>query len=122
MEFTVKPHPLFKRDGKDIYLNVPITITEAVLGCKKEIPSLNGVIKLIVPSGTKTGDKERFKDKGIEDLNSYRKGDMYVIYQVIIPDKLTRDQKKLFEALSATNLDDNKDIKNFNNYVKQCKN
>lgn len=107
LEFIVEDHDYFTRDGDDIYLTVPLTITEAVLGCKKEIPTLyHGNIKLVVPEGTNTGDKQRIKGKGIENATSRKKGDMYIIMDVRIPKKLSRDQKKLFESLDETDLKD----------------
>lgn len=105
LEFVVKEHPLFIRDDKDIYLNLPITITEAVLGCKKEIPTLTGKVKLSIPAGSESGDKHRLKGKGIDSINGHSKGDMYVILDIIIPKKISKDQKKLFESLDKTNLD-----------------
>ena len=66
LEFRVKDHELFERDGNDIYLELPITIPEAVLGCKKEIPTLEGNIVLTIPAGSKTGEKHRIKDKGLK--------------------------------------------------------
>ena len=118
LEYRVMPHELFQRDEIDVYLELPITITEAVLGCKKEIPTLTGVVKLTIEPGSNTGDKLRLKGKGIEDVHSYRKGDMYVILNVIVPDKLSRDQKKLFEQLSKTDLE-TKEFNKFNNYMKK---
>ncbi len=118
LEYRVCGHELFERDGNDIYLEVPLTITEAVLGCKKEIPTLTGKVKLTIEAGSNTGDKLRLKGKGIEDVHSYRKGDMYVVLKVIIPDKLSRDQKKLFEQLDKTDLE-TKGFKRFNDYLKK---
>ncbi len=118
LEYRVSPHPLFQREENDIYLEVPLTITEAVLGCKKEIPTLTGNVKLTIEPGSNTGDKLRLKGKGIEDVHSYRKGDMYVVLNVIVPEKLSRDQKKLFEDLSKTDLE-TKDFKKFNDYMKK---
>lgn len=104
LEFRVKDHSLYERDGNDIYLELPITITDAVLGCKKEIPTLYGNVKLTIESGANTGDKHRLKGKGVEDLHSGSKGNMYVIINVVIPQKLDKKQKKLFEELDETNL------------------
>ncbi len=118
LEYRVLPHPLFERNGNDIYLEVPLTITEAVLGCKKEIPTISGTVKLTIEPGSNTGDKLRLKGKGIEDVHSYRKGDMYVVLNVIVPDKLSREQKKLFEQLSDTDLE-TKAFNKFNNYIKK---
>lgn len=105
LEYYVSEHEIFKRDGIDIYLELPITITEAVLGCKKEVPTIHGTVKLSIEAGTNTGDKLRLRGKGVEDVHSYRKGDMYVVVKVVVPSKLTRDQKKLFEQLSKTDLE-----------------
>ena len=106
LEFNVKAHEIYERDGNDIYLELPITIPEAVLGCKKDVPTIHGSVRLTIKEGAETGDKYRLKGKGIEDVHSYRKGDMYVIIKVTTPKKLSRDQKKLFESLAKTDLED----------------
>ncbi len=115
IEFNVKPHPIFERDGKDIYLTLPLTVSEAVLGCKKDIPTLYGNVSLTIPAGTSANDKMRLKGKGVEDPNSYGKGDMYVILDIKIPSRLTKEQKKLYEELSKLDNDDSffKKIKDF---------
>ena len=118
LEFRVKDHEIYERDGNDIYIELPITITEAVLGCKKEIPTLYGNVKLSIPEGSNTGDKHRLKGKGIEDLHSGTKGNMYVVLNVIIPDKIDKKQKKLFEELSETNLK-TRDFKKIEDYLKK---
>ena len=100
LEFVVAKHPLFDRDGKDIYFKLPLTIPEAVLGCKKVIPTMYGKVELTIPAGTQPDDKMRLKGKGLEDPNSYGKGDMYVILDMKVPTKLTKDQKKLYEELN----------------------
>jgi molecular chaperone DnaJ len=118
IEFTVREHEYFQRDEDDIYIELPLTITEAVLGCKKEIPTLYGNVDLTIPAGTQSNDKMRLRGKGIENVNTKRKGDMYVVIKVIIPEKLTREQKKLFEELSTTTLDNSKEFKIYKKYVK----
>ena len=117
LEFVVDEHEYYTRDGNDIYLKVPLTITEALLGCKKEIPTLWGNVKLQVAEGTNTGDKQRLRGKGIDNQGSKIKGDMYVIMDVRIPSKLTREQKKIIESLEDTDLDDSK-LTKFNKFVK----
>ena len=86
-------------------MELPITITEAVLGCKKKIPTISGKVELKIEPGTNTGDKLRLKGKGVEDVHGYRKGDMYIIVNVVIPKKINSAQKKLFEQLSKTDLE-----------------
>ncbi len=117
IEFYVQKHPLFIRDDNDIYIELPITIAEAVLGCKKDVPTLNGKVKLTIPSGTMTNDKHRLKGKGVQDVDGYGKGDMYVIIKVITPTKLTKEQKKLFEQLSKTDLEEGSEFSKIKKYL-----
>ena len=119
LEFKVADHKLFIRDENDIYLKVPITITEAMLGCKKEIPTLYGNVILTIPAGSNTNDKHRLKGKGVKEANSSHTGDMYVLLNVVVPKKLSRDQKKLVEALAKTKLDDDSEFKSFYKFVKE---
>ena len=116
LEFNVKGHEFFKRDGDDIYLNVPITITDAVLGCKKDIRTLDSIVTLNIKPGTNTNDKQRIKGKGVKNANTGRTGDMYIIFEVVLPDKLSREQKNLFEKLSDTNLE-NSEYNKFTKFV-----
>ncbi len=118
IEYSVSDHAIFERDEEDIYLEVPLTITEAVLGCKKVIPTLEGKVKLEVKAGTQNLDKVKLKGKGIKRVNSYSKGDMYVVFNVIIPTKLNRKQKELFTDLDKTDLDDETEFKKFKKYIK----
>ena len=118
IEFTVREHDFYQRDEDDIYIELPLPITEAVLGAKKEVPTLYGNVDLTIPAGTQSGNKMRLRGKGVENVNTKRKGDMYVITNVIIPEKLTREQKKLFEELSTTTLDNNKEFKIYKNCIK----
>lgn len=119
IEFIVEEHDYFIRDDNDIYIEAPINITEAVLGCKKEIPTLYGNVTLTIPSGSESGDKHRIKGKGINNESSRRKGDMYIVLKIVTPKKLSKEQKKLLESLSETNLDDDNDIKKFNKFIKE---
>lgn len=117
IEFVVSDHDYFVRDNDDIYLEVPLTLTEAVLGCKKEIPTLYSNVKLNISAGTNSGDKQRIKGKGVN--NSYRrhKGDMYVVFKVYTPKRLSREQKQLIQKLSETNMETD-EIKRFNKFTR----
>ena len=117
IEFSVKDHDLFIRDEEDIYLEVPLTITEAVLGCKKDVPTLNGVVTVDIKAGIQNGSKLKLKSKGVKIPNSLRKGDMYLIIKVIIPTKLDRKQKQIFKDLAKTDLDDDVEFKKFKKYL-----
>ena len=116
LEFRVKDHRYFEREDDDIYLEVPITMVEATLGAKREIPTMHGNITITIPAGTDSGTKQRIKNKGIKNAARRRTGDMYVIYQVQTPKRLSRDQKKLFESLAKTDLKDS-DIDKFNQFT-----
>jgi len=117
IEFTVKEHPLYQRDGDDIYLELPLTITEAVLGCKKEIPTIYGSVKLTIAPGATTGDRQRLRGKGISGVNSFGKGDMFVVINIVIPTKLSKDQKKLFEQLDKTDLEEGNQFNELRKYI-----
>ncbi len=118
IEYVVSEHKYFVRDNDDIYLEVPLTLNEAILGAKKVIPTLYGNLKLNVASGTNSGDKERIRGKGVDNKYTRHKGDMYVVYKVYTPNKLSREQKNIIEKLADTNLETD-EIKEFNRFVKQ---
>ena len=118
LEFTVKDHDFYKRNEDDIYIDLPLTLTEAVLGCTKEVPTIYGNVELTIPSGTQSLDKLRLRGKGIENVNTKRKGDMYAVVKVIMPEKLTKEQKSLFESLANTELDNSTVIKKYKKFLK----
>ena len=116
LEYVVAEHDYFVRDNDDIYLEVPITLTEGIIGCKKTIPTIYGNVKLSIPAGTNSGDKQRIRGKGVNNEYHRHKGDMYVIFKMYTPKKLTREQKDLITKLSYTDLDTS-EIKEFNKFV-----
>ena len=120
IEIRVKEHPLFKRDGMDLFIPLPLTITEAALGCKKEIPTLDGSVILSIPQGSQTGQRHKIKGKGLPSPSRRGVGDMYVILDVITPTKLDRKQKKLLEELNGTNLKTS-DFDLYEKYLKNIK-
>lgn len=96
----IKQHPLFKRRGDDLYLQVPITLTQAALGDEIEVSTLEGTgILLKVPQGTESGKLLRISGKGIPHFSGYGRGNMYVELQVKVPKKLSKRQKELLERL-----------------------
>lgn len=116
LEYIVAEHDYYVRDNDDIYLEVPLTITEAILGCKKTIPTLYGNVKLTVPAGTDSSEKQKIRGKGVNNEYRRHKGDMYVVFKVYTPKKLTREQKDLINRLSDTELS-TREIANFNKFV-----
>ncbi len=102
VEITVKPHKLFKRKGNDVFIDVPVTFVDAALGCTLRVPTLYGDEEVKVPEGTQSGAEFRIKNKGIKDLRSNSKGDMFVKVVVETPKSLSREQKELFNRLGDT--------------------
>ena len=102
---SVKPHDLFVRDGLDIYVEMPITFSQAALGDTIKVPSIYGEESLKVPSGTQSGTKMVIRGKGITQTRGgvQRSGNFYVTIKVVTPTKLSSEQKELFVKLSNTN-------------------
>lgn len=99
---TVKPHEIFERDGNDIYLELPITFSQAALGATIEVKTLQGMVNLKIPAGTQTGTKFKMSNKGIDNKITNRCGNQYVTVKVVTPTKLSTKQKELFTDLSKT--------------------
>ena len=97
---SVKPHKTFKRDGDDIYMDFPISFSQATLGCKVVIPTLKGTKKIKITSGTESGTIVRLRGEGVKNVNGYRTGDQFINLKIQTPKKLSRKQKKLFEELA----------------------
>ena len=99
IEIIVKPHKYFKREENDIYIEVPISVVDATLGCKIDVPTCNGDVLLTVPAGSQPGQKLRIKGYGVKSLRSNLVGDQYVILNVEVPTKLSREEKELYKKL-----------------------
>lgn len=118
LEFIVEEHKYFERHEDDIYLELPITITDAILGCKKEIPTLTGNGYVEIKPGTQNYTKLKLKGKGIKGIHSRVPGDMYVVVNVIIPTKLSKKQKDLLKDLADTDLENETEFKDFKKSLK----
>lgn len=99
LRVTVAPHPYFRREGNDLYLDVPISLPEAVLGAKVEVPTLDGPrLEVKVPPGTSGGAKLRLRGKGIA------RGDQYLVFKVVVPPGAVDDEsRKLVEDFAERN-------------------
>jgi len=95
----VKPHPFFKREGQDIYIEKEISYPTAVLGGLVEVPTVDGMVKLRVKPGTQPGTMVRLRGQGVSSPNSYKKGDQYVIFKIKVPEKISSKAKKILEEL-----------------------
>lgn len=102
IQVSVRQHPIFERDGYDIYCEIPVTFSEATLGAKIKIPTLEGEMEYDMPEGTQTGTVFTIKQKGISALNSRGKGNLYVTVVVETPKNLNDEQKKLLRAFAES--------------------
>lgn len=99
LRIKVRPHPIFRRKGDDIYLEVPVSIYEAALGKKIDVPTIDGPAEMTLPAGVQNGAKLRLKGKGVTNLKTKARGDQYIEIKLVMPDKITEDEKKKFEEL-----------------------
>ena len=102
LNISVLPHELFTREEDDIYYELPVNFAQAALGDEVEVPTLNGKVKLKIPSGAQSGKQLRLKDKGVGHLRGGGRGDQIVKLRLVTPEKLTKEQKKLFEELAKS--------------------
>jgi molecular chaperone DnaJ len=101
---NVKNHPFFERNGADLYCEMPLGLTTAILGGSIDVPLIDGKKASIkIPDGTQTGNKFRLKGKGMEVMNAGgRRGDLYVVIKINTPKHLNSEEKKLFQKLDET--------------------
>jgi len=99
---TVKQHTLFSRHNNDLVCQVPISFTQASLGAKIIVPTLNGKEEMEVPAGTQHGEVFKLRGKGLPDLRSKRAGDELVQILIEIPRKLSEKQKQILRDFAAT--------------------
>jgi molecular chaperone DnaJ len=97
---TVRDHPIFTRDGNDVVCDIPISFTQAALGCEIEVPSLDGKLALKIPEGTQSAKTFRMRGKGIPSLQGYGRGDQLVVIRVETPVNLTKRQKELLDEFA----------------------
>ena len=100
VDVTVKPHPLFERDGKHLLCRVPISYTQAVLGASVEVPLVYGTEPFEIPPGTQPGEVFKLRAKGMPDPHGGRHGDLHVEIQLEVPKKLEPEHEKLLRKLA----------------------
>ena len=114
----VQPHELFRREGNDVFCEAPITFSQAVLGAKLRIPTIDEPVEYTIPEGTQTGTVFRLRGKGIPVLNGRGRGDQYVTVTIETPRNLSREQKdalkKFSETLGESNYEKRKSFFSFN--------
>jgi molecular chaperone DnaJ len=98
----VEPHPYFVREGNDILLELPLNIAQATLGAEVEVPTVDGQERIKIPPGTQTGTTFRLRSKGVPFLRGSGRGDQIVVIRVVVPNKLTEQQRRLFQELEKS--------------------
>ncbi len=102
VDVGIKPHQLFQRDGSNIFVRVPLRMTQAALGGSVDVPTVDGGrARVTIPAGTQAGDQFRLRGKGFSVLRSAVRGDMYVQVSVETPQNLTPKQRELLEQFEA---------------------
>lgn len=97
----VRPHPVLRREGRDLHVEVPITVTEAVRGAKVEVPTLDGRATVTVPAGTDGGRRLRLRGKGVPDPAGGPPGDLYVTLRIRVPRGLDSEGEAALDRLGS---------------------
>jgi molecular chaperone DnaJ len=103
----VKPDLFLKREGKDLHIEVPISLAQAALGAEIEVPTLEGPVKMKIPSGTQSGLTLRLKDKGIRNPKESGQGHLFVKVLVVVPTNLSNEQRKKLEEFKDISTENN---------------
>lgn len=96
---NVRPHPIFERDGYNVWVEMHVSYAAAALGCELQVPTLDGKVKYNIPAGTQSGDVFKLKGRGIQSLNNRGRGDQLVRVIVDVPRTLNAEQKRLLLEL-----------------------
>ena len=102
----VEAHPLFRREGDDLHVTMPIAIHEAALGARIDVPSLDGPVRLRVPPGTQSGQRFRLRDRGVPSPRDARRGDLVVEARLVLPKVLDERSKELLREFGRINGED----------------
>jgi molecular chaperone DnaJ len=102
----VQPHPLFRREGDDLHLVVPVAIHEAALGTRFDVPSLDGHVRVRVPPGTQSGQRFRLRERGVASVRDGHRGDLVVEVRIVLPTLLDERSKELLREFGRINSED----------------
>ena len=105
LKVRVAPHPYFERRGQDIHVQVPITIPEAVLGCKVDVPSIDGIVTVTVPPGTSSHQRLRLRGRGLATPGKEGRGDQYVEIKIVAPRDAATRSRDLMEEFARRHPD-----------------
>jgi molecular chaperone DnaJ len=105
----VEAHPVFRREGDDLHVTIPVAVHEAALGAKIEVPTLDGPMRLRVPPGTQSGQRFRLRDRGVASGRDARRGDLVVEARLVLPKVLDERSKELLREFGRINAGDVRD-------------
>jgi DnaJ-class molecular chaperone len=100
---TVQPHAYFRREGRDLFVDVPLTIAEASLGSRVDVPTLDGARSLSIPAGTSSGQKLRLRGQGVPESGTKPAGDLFVVPRIVVPKSMDEESRKLLEQFAERN-------------------
>jgi len=106
IDVTVRPHPVFVREGDDLHVKVPLALHEAALGAKIDAPSLDGPARVRIPPGTQSGQRFRVRERGVRSARDGRRGDLVVEVLLVLPRILDERSKELLREFGRINSED----------------
>lgn len=115
----LKPHPIFKREDFDVFIDIPITFVQAALGATIRVPTLDGVVEYDIPEGTQSGTVFKLRGKGIPYIRSKNRGDQYVTVEVEVPKNINSKQKEILKQFEEVSSD--KDYKKQRSWFEKMK-
>ena len=99
LEFEVDPHPLVRREGDDLYMDLPVTVPEAMLGAELTVPTFDGPVTVKVPALSQGGRKMRLRGRGAPNWRGGARGDLYLVLKVMLPDREGAELREAAEQL-----------------------
>ena len=103
IELTIRPHPVFRREGESLVMDLPVSVPDAVLGAKVQAPTPDGPVTLTVPKGSNSGSTLRLKGRGLPDPRTGARGDLLARLQIVLPDKPDPELEKFAETWRQAN-------------------
>jgi DnaJ-class molecular chaperone len=100
IQITVEPHPYFKREDRNLQVEVPVSVAEAILGARVDVPSLDGMKSLTIPPGSSSGLKLRLKGQGVPASGGKPEGDLFVVLKIVVPRNVDDAGKKLIQEFA----------------------
>ena len=106
LDVKLLPHSLYRREGDNLYVDVPVTVTEAALGAEVEVPTFSGRTRIKVPAGSQNGRLLRLREKGMPQLKKDGHGDLFARVEVVTPTELSEKERELLEELNSLRSED----------------